>query len=193
MSRALVAVLSAVAAIVTIGIFVRALDQRAAPPIVIQDPLQDIEIVVAVEGAVATPGVYRLPADARYQDALDAAGGASEQADLAMVNLARRIRDEDRITIPMRGMGGMTSPAVVPGDATLIDPAGSAAGAGIDINSADAAQLETLPGIGPVLAQRVIDTRNANGPFKTVEDLALVPGVSRKLVEELRPLVTVGP
>ena len=84
MSRMLVAVLSAIAAIVTIGIVARSLDQRAAPPIVIQDPLQDLEIVVSVEGAVATPGVYRLPADARYQDAIDAAGGASAEADLAL-------------------------------------------------------------------------------------------------------------
>lgn len=190
MSRILVATLSAIAAVVVIGIFVRALDQRSAPPIVIEDPLQDLEIVVSVEGAVATPGVYRLPAEARYQDAIDAAGGASEQADLAMVNLARRIRDEDRITIPMRGVGGMTSPAVVPGDATLIDP--SSAGDRIDINSASATELESLPGIGPVLAERIVEVRTANGPFHAVDDLALVPGVSRKLVEQLRPLVTAG-
>ncbi len=191
MSRVLIAVLSAVAAIVTIGIVVRSLDQRAAPPIVIQDPLQDMEIVVVVEGAVATPGVYRLPADARYQDAITAAGGASEQADLAMVNMARRIRDEDRITIPMRGVGGMTSPAVVPGDATLIDPSGTTGG--VNLNTATTSELESLPGIGPVLAQRIVEARTTNGPFESVDDLALVQGVSRKLVDELRPLVMVGP
>ncbi|MFM9106536.1 MAG: helix-hairpin-helix domain-containing protein [Chloroflexota bacterium] len=191
MSRILVAALSAIAAVVTIGILVRALDERSAPPIVIEDPLQDVEIVVSVEGAVATPGVYRLPAQARFQDAIDAAGGASEQADLAMVNLARRIRDEDRIVIPARGMGGMTSPAVVPGDATLVESPGG--GDLIDINAASAAELEALPGIGPVLAQRIIDIRSKNGPFAAVDDLALVPGVSRKLVDELRPLVTAGP
>lgn len=190
MSRVLVAVLSAVAAIVTIGIVVRSLDQRAAPPIVIQDPLQDMEIVVAVEGAVATPGVYRLPADARYQDAITAAGGASDQADLAMVNMARRIRDEDRITIPMRGVGGMTSPAVVPGDATLIDPSGTTGG--VNLNTATTSELESLPGIGPVLAQRIVEARTTNGPFESVDDLALVQGVSRKLVDDLRPLVMVG-
>ena len=191
MSRILVAALSAIAAVVTIGILVRALDQRSAPPIVIEDPLQDVEIVVSVEGAVATPGVYRLPANARYQDAIDAAGGPGEEADLAMVNLARRIRDEDRIVIPVRGIGGMTSPAVVPGDATVIEP--PAAGRAIDINTASAAELEALPGIGPVLAQRIVDTRTKNGPFASVDDLALVSGVSRKLVDDLRPLVTAGP
>lgn len=191
MSRVLIAVLSAIAAIVTIGIVVRSLDQRAAPPIVIQDPLQDMEIVVVVEGAVATPGVYRLPADARYQDAITAAGGASEQADLAMVNMARRIRDEDRITIPMRGVGGMTSPAVVPGDATLIDPSGTTGG--VNLNTATTSELESLPGIGPVLAQRIVEARTTNGPFESVDDLALVQGVSRKLVDDLRPLVMVGP
>jgi competence protein ComEA len=191
MSRVLIAVLSAIAAIVTIGIVVRSLDQRAAPPIVIQDPLQDMEIVVVVEGAVATPGVYRLPADARYQDAITAAGGASEQADLAMVNMARRIRDEDRITIPMRGVGGMTSPAVVPGDATLIDPSGTTGG--VNLNTATTSELESLPGIGPVLSQRIVEARTTNGPFESVDDLALVQGVSRKLVDDLRPLVMVGP
>ena len=191
MSRVLIAVLSAVAAIVTIGIVVRSLDQRAAPPIVIQDPLQDMEIVVVVEGAVATPGVYRLPADARYQDAITAAGGASELADLAMVNMARRIRDEDRITIPMRGVGGMTSPAVVPGDATLIDPSGTTGG--VNLNTATTSELESLPGIGPVLAQRIVEARTTNGPFESVDDLALVQGVSRKLVDDLRPLVMVEP
>jgi competence protein ComEA len=191
MSRVLIAVLSAIAAIVTIGIVVRSLDQRAAPPIVIQDPLQDMEIVVVVEGAVATPGVYRLPADARYQDAITAAGGASEQADLAMVNMARRIRDEDRITIPMRGVGGMTSPAVVPGDATLIDPSGTTGG--VNLNTATTSELESLPGIGPVLAQRIVEARTTNGPFESVDDLALVQGVSRKLVDDLRPLVMVEP
>jgi competence protein ComEA len=191
MSRVIVALLSAVAAVVLVGFIARAVDERSAPPIVIDDPLQNVEIVVSVEGAVATPGVYRLPADARYQDAVDAAGGPAEFADLALVNLARRVRDEDRILIPARGVGGMTASAAVPGDATLLVPTGGEDL--LDLNRATGPELESLPGIGPVLAARIIETRIAQGRFESVDDLALVPGISRKLAEDLRSLVTVAP
>lgn len=194
MSRVLVAILAAIAAILLVGGAVRVLDDRAAPPIIIRDPLQATELVVAVEGAVATPGVYTLPPDARYQDAIDAAGGLAPDADIASVNMARRVRDEDRIVVPVRGVGGGGLPEArattepVPPE---LAPAG--APGPIDINRAGAGELDALPGIGEVLAQRIVDHRDANGPFQTVDDLAAVQGISRRLVDELRPLVTAGP
>jgi len=198
----LVAILAAIAAILLVGGAVRVLDDRSAPPIVIRDPVQATEIVVAIEGAVATPGVYTLSPDARYQDAIAAAGGLAPNADIASINMARRVRDEDRIVVPVRGVGGGTLPgSAAPSDPVPpeLEPApgtGSApvsASRLIDINTADATELDALPGIGEVLAQRIVDHRARNGPFETVDDLAAVQGISRRLVDELRPLVTVGP
>lgn len=207
MSRIVAALLAAVAAVVLVGALFRLYDDRSAPPIVIENPPETAEIVVVVEGAVATPGLVRLPSSARWQDAVDAAGGLTADADLAAVNLARRLHDEDRILIPTRG-----EPTAAPGNTAVRRPSGtqaprtaaqgdetatseSATGAGgkIDLNSADAAQLDELPGIGPVLAQRMLDERAKRGRFEAVEDLAAIPGISRKMVDAIRPLVTLGP
>ena len=194
MSRVLVAILAAVAAVLLVGGAVRVLDDRSAPPIVIRDPALATEIVVVVEGAVATPGVYTLPVDARYQDAVAAAGGLTPDADIASVNMARRVRDEDRIVVPVRGVGGGAVPEGGAGAQPLPPELSPAPSAGrIDLNSATAAQLDELPGIGEVLAQRIVGHREANGPFQSVDDLSALQGISRRLVDELRPLVTVGP
>jgi competence protein ComEA len=161
-------------------------DRRSAPPIIIEDPRPHATIVVAVDGAVATPGVYGLPGGARVQDALRVAGGTTRDADLALVNPAARLRDEDRLVVPTR------RPAVgahTPGDGS---PTEAAAAAGkININTASAAELDTLPRIGPVLAQRIIDDRERNGPFRSVDELARVTGISPAMVEDLRPYLTV--
>lgn len=197
-SRVLVALLAVAAAIAVVGGALRFLDDRAAPPIVISEPVNQTSIVVAVEGAVAVPGVYELPADARYADAVAAAGGLTDAADLSGYNPARRVRDEERIVLPLRGVGGGAAPS---GEATGSAPAASAdgtldvpTGAGpIDINTATAEELDALPGIGPVLAARIVAAREEHGPFASVDDLAGVEGISRRMVETLRPLVTVGP
>jgi competence protein ComEA len=164
-------------------------DDREKPTIVIDDPRADAAIVVSVEGAVVTPGVYRLKGDARVQDALDAAGGATAEADLRQINLAARLRDGERLVIPSNA------------DAT-IDPAdrdstpradeidGTTASL-ININTASAAMLDTLPRIGPVLAQRIIAYREEHGPFQSVDELAQVEGISLAMVDEIRSLITV--
>lgn len=174
-------------------------DRRSAPPIIIEDPRPHATIVVAVDGAVATPGVYGLPGGARVQDALRAAGGTTRDADLALVNPAARLRDEDRLVVPTRRpavdaptLGGGSPTEAAAGDAGWPDANGtSAAAAKININTASAAELETLPGIGPVLARRIIDDRERNGPFRSVDELARVTGISPAMVEDLRPYLTV--
>lgn len=197
MSRVLVALLAVASAIAVVGGGLRFLDDRAAPAIVISEPVDEAIVAVAVEGAVAAPGVYELPADARYADAVAAAGGLTDAADLSGYNPARRVRDEERIVVPSRGVGSGALPAedasggarATAGDGTLDVPIGAGL---IDINAATPEELDALPGIGPVLAERIVNARDEGGPFASVDDLAGVTGISRRMVDTLRPLVTVG-
>lgn len=194
MSRVLVAILAVAAAIAVVGAGLLLLDEWSAPPIVISDPVAGTRVAVSVEGAVARPGVYELPADARYADAIAAAGGLVDDADLAAYNPARRIRDEDRIVVPR--LGAPTSEAVpTPRRSTPPPAEPRAAGQGqpIDINTATADELDALPGIGPALAARIVTARDERGPFASVDDLAAVEGISPRMVDDLRSLVTVGP
>lgn len=148
------------------------------------------EIVVDVRGAVARPGVYVLQDGQRVTDALAAAGGADPDADLTSVNLARRLDDGELLTIPAVGAA---TPIVAAAEQT---PVGSVTGQGIsyriNVNTASQAELESLPGIGPVIAQRIIDLRVANGPFRSTSDLLAVEGISENLLVEIQPLITLG-
>lgn len=132
------------------------------------------QITVHVAGAVTAPGLVSVPADARVAAAIAAAGGATPTADLAAVNLAAPLRDGDQIVIPAAGA-----------------PSPGAAGAaeGIDLNRATASQLESLPGVGPVLAARIEAYREAHGPFRSVEDLLDVPGIGEAKLAQLRDAV----
>jgi competence protein ComEA len=133
-------------------------------------------VVVDVVGAVAAPGVQRLPAGARVVDAVAAAGGATADADLARVNLARVLVDGEQIVVPR------------PGDPTPAQASQPTAGsATVDLNTASLAELDTLPDVGPVLAQRIVDRR----PYTSVDELDEVSGIGPTLLERLRPLVRV--
>src|SRR5699024_1057979 len=148
------------------------------------------EIVVHVSGAVGEPGVVRLPGRARVDDALRAAGGATEEADLSAVNLARPLADGEQIHVPVPGEEPRTLPDG-PADAAA-EPSDSADGAPIDLNTADAAELEELPGVGPAIAQRILEHREKNGPFTCVGGLLEVAGIGPATHEEMRGSATVG-
>ncbi|GCE77735.1 hypothetical protein CBZ_27910 [Cellulomonas biazotea] len=141
-------------------------------------------VVVHVAGAVASPGVVRLAAGSRVLDALTAAGGAAPDADLTLLNLARVLVDGEQVLV--------SRPGEVPAAAAV--PAGipdaAAPGTPVDLNTADAAALDALPGIGPVLAQRIVEHR-AERPFGSVDELADVRGIGPTALERLRDLVRV--
>ncbi len=150
------------------------------------------ELLVHVVGQVATPGVVRVPAGSRVADALERAGGALDSADLARVNLARPVVDGEQVVVPRPGETVAPAPGVG-GQVGVPGGPGGAAGAGtpVRLNSADLAALDALPGIGPVLAQRILDWRREHGSFSSVDELGEVSGIGDKLLEQLRSLVTV--
>ncbi|MGO2685045.1 helix-hairpin-helix domain-containing protein [Microbacterium sp.] len=138
------------------------------------------ELYVHVLGQVTDPGLYVLEPSARVVDALAAAGGSLDDADLQAVNLARPLSDGEQLIVPAVGAD--------PTDAEGTDPVGDGL---IDLNNADQAELETLPGIGPAIGQRIIDWRETNGRFASVDDLLAVSGIGEKLLAGLRDLVRV--
>ena len=147
------------------------------------------EIVVSVVGAVARPGLVRLQPGTRVADALDAAGGAADGADLVGLNLARRVADGDQIVV------GIAPPQPVPNTSGIVgaQPSGAGpteAGGLLNLNAADEAALDALPGVGPVTAAAIVSWRDANGPFTDVEQLGEVDGIGPARLARLRELVT---
>lgn len=148
-------------------------------------------IVVAVAGKVRRPGVVSLPAGSRVIDAVRAAGGALPGVDLGLLNLARRLADGELVVVggppgaAPAGPGG--APAAAPADT---GPAG-AAGVPLDLNTATAEQLDALPGVGPVLAQRIVEFRTVHGGFESVDQLREVDGIGDSKFADLRSRVTV--
>lgn len=176
-------------------------DATTAPRATTVGPIQ---IAVYVSGAVASPGVYALPDGSRVGDAIEAAGGFTGEADREAINLASRVHDEQHISVPVLGAAdnepanGSTSPTEVaptPPEATKVaqPPTPASVPGLINVNTATIEELDQLPGIGPVLAGRIVEDREANGPFRSVDDLLRVPGIGEVLLAKLRDLVTVGP
>lgn len=152
------------------------------------------EMYVHVAGAVKSPGVYRLKPGDRVIDAVAAAGGATAEAAPDALNLAAPVSDGERVYVPTRREAAQAGPAHQPtyGSGSATSPStGTSRPRVVNLNRATAADLETLPGIGPSLAQRILDYRRDHGPFRTVEELQNVSGIGPKKFEELRPYVTV--
>jgi len=150
-------------------------------------------LLVHVVGEVRRPGVVRLPAGSRVLDAVDAAGGAKPSADLDQVNLARVLADGEQIVVPKPGqvvVGAPGSQGAGAGSGGQ-GSSGGTAGALVNLNTADAAALDSLPGVGPVLSQRILDWRTAHGRFSTVDELGEVSGIGDKLLAQIGPKVTV--
>jgi competence protein ComEA len=147
-------------------------------------------VLVYVTGAVVYPGVYALPWDSRIENAIAAAGGAASDADLLAVNLAEHVFDAQQIYVPSRS--DTATPVLPTPIPTAPSPSANPSGSQrVNINSATASELEALPGIGPALAQRIIDYRVANGPFSAPEDIIKVRGVGEQTFEQLRDHITV--
>jgi competence protein ComEA len=126
---------------------------------------------------VRRPGLIRLAADARVATALERAGGPTRRADLTLVNIAARVQDGQQIVVPMRGAATAAAPAA---------GAAGATGAKIHLSSATAEQLDGIDGIGPTLAERIVEYRDAHGGFRSVEDVGEVEGIGEKRLATLR-------
>ncbi|WP_303974036.1 helix-hairpin-helix domain-containing protein [Streptococcus merionis] len=145
-------------------------------------------IMVDVKGAVQKPGLYKLEAGSRLADAVAEAGGLSEEADSKSINLAQKLRDEAVVYVAKQG----EEVSVVQSSATTGTSSTSQSGNGlVNINTATLAELQTISGIGAKRAQDIIDYREANGGFKTIDDLNNVSGIGDKTMENLRSQVTV--
>ena len=153
-------------------------------------------VVVHVTGAVSRPGVVTLPSGSRVTDAINAVGGASADADTEQLNLARVLTDGEQIRVPRVGEvlpdpAPQPSGAATPGAGTAPGKSSGGASGMININTASATELEKLPGIGPALAQRIVEYRDSHGPFASVDALTDVPGIGKAKLEGLRDQATV--
>jgi competence protein ComEA len=155
-----------------------------AVPATSASPHPAVRVVVDVVGKVRRPGVYRLPNGSRVDDALAAAGGALPGVDLSRLNLARKLADGEQVAV---GVSGAAAAAGPPGTGA----ASGAASGPIDLNTATVQQLDTLPGVGPVLAQRIVDWRTEHGRFDSVDQLQEVSGIGPSRLADIRSLVTV--
>lgn len=184
------------------------LERKALPPVTVSSAQDGTEekasektkteekkepevVVVHVAGAVAKPGVYTLPVGSRIVDAVQMAG-PEKDADVNRINLAKKLSDQEMIVVPgPQGEGG--GPAIqTPVSGNSISPLGSSPIGGlVNINTADQAQLETLPGIGPVKAQAILQYREEKGSFSAVEDIQNVSGIGPATFEKLKNLITV--
>jgi len=149
-------------------------------------------ITVYAAGAVARPGVYVIPGRARVADVVAAAGGSLPDANIDQLNLAARVTDAERIYVPRKGEASTPVPPDSP-------TGGSSTGGGspgpvgpVDLNTADATQLDVLPGVGPTTAKAIVAYRSAHGRFRSVTDLLGVPGIGPAKLDAIRPLVTVS-
>ena len=142
-------------------------------------------VIIHITGAVPRPGVYALPQGARVQDAISAAGGFLAEAEKSQINLAALLEDGEKLDIPyVEGASPvLTTPAPGP------SPSPSEL---IDINTASAAELEALPGIGPTTAQKIVEYREQNGPFVSTQDIINVSGIGPGTYERIKDLITVG-
>jgi competence protein ComEA len=136
-------------------------------------------LVVHVVGAVRRPGLYRLKEGARVADAVARAGGARAKADLALVNLAAPVADGQQVIVPGRATPGQAAPA-----------AGGEASGPVSLSSATVEQLDELPGVGPVTAQKIVEYRERHGAFGSIEELDAIPGIGPARLEQLRDSVT---
>jgi competence protein ComEA len=187
-SRALLAAGLLIAALFVAGRFFVGRGTATVEPAAAVEVVAGVEtaaqpkLVVHVVGAVRRPGLYRVPHGSRIADALRRAGGATPRADVSLVNLAAQVSDGTQIVVPKRevleapGSGGTGTPE-------------AGAGGPVHLNSATLEDLDALPGVGPVTAQKILDYREQHGAFSSVDDLDAIPGIGPARLEQLREVV----
>jgi competence protein ComEA len=169
------------------GLILLLSSQPRGEPIALLPPPTPAPITIHIVGAVANPGVYTLPAGSRVQEAIRAAGGVLPEANSQALNQAAMLQDGERVLVPVLATPALRFAYPVPFE----DPAQPQFP--ININTATQAELEKLPDIGPVTAQKIIEYRQANGPFTAIEGIMEVPGIGPKTFESIKSLITVEP
>ena len=171
----LIAAIFIVPLVIGIALLIRDSTRDPAPLVIKSAQTGTTDIRVYISGAVRNPGVYPALPDDRWIDVLAAAGGATSDADLNGVNLARRVQDEDQITVPSLNPGAFAAASRSPL---------------VNINTASATELETLPGIGEVRAGQIVQSRTADGPFAAVDELLVRKLVPQSVFDDIAPLIT---
>jgi competence protein ComEA len=173
-----------------LGLVYPLLQRPAAPPVQLVVPAPSVtpvtEVLVHVAGPVVQPGLYALPAGSRVGQAIEAAGGPTEEANLDALNLAARLQDGQRLAVP-RADGSALTPDPPPTSADRASPAAGRDGARLNLNAATVAQLDALPGIGPSYARRIVEHRDRNGPFRDLQqfrDARLIPAATFERIRE---------
>lgn len=177
------------------GVEIQLIEPTAAPTATVAPTATPAPLAVFVSGEVTRPDVYYLPPSSRVGDAIAAAGGFTADADTVVVNRAEPVSDGMHVHVPPLGAAPtpppLTGAAPTPGQAGSGGSGRTASAGLININTASAEELDQLPGIGPAIAQRIVDYREANGPFRSVEEIKLVSGIGDKLFEKIKDLITV--
>lgn len=184
--QALVAAALLLAVLVVAGRYLAGAGAASAPraaAVVRERPAERPKVLVHVVGAVRSPGLYELRDGSRIADALERAGGATPKADLALVNLAAPVADGTQVVVPEAAAAGVAGEAA-PGGGSA-----PARGGPVRLSTATVEELDALPGVGPVTAQKIVEFRQANGGFASVDELDAVPGIGPARLAELRELV----
>lgn len=172
------------------GLFLTARAPSGQPVTLLPSPTPE-PIQVYVTGAVKHPGVFLLPRDSRARDAILAAGGfMDEGVDVGQINLAEVMTDGKHLAVP--GTSPFATPQLTIGGSGLLVTPTPPSGQAVNINTATKELLETLPGIGPTTAESIVQYREENGPFATIEDLLKIPGIGPNTLEQLQGLITTG-
>jgi len=196
MKNALYVLLGVMAGFVLAGALIFVSRAPAGQPIILQPAPTKVPVAVHVIGAVPRPGLYEFAEGARVQDAIDAAGGLLSSANVDAVNLAALLTDGQQLNIPYTDGAAPTedpSALVLPGSSTAESGNSSESTNNdlININTASLEDLDSLPGIGPTTAQRIIDYRTTNGPFTTIDQIMDVSGIGPATYDEIKNLITV--
>jgi competence protein ComEA len=192
MRQALYVLLGVLAGFFLAGALLLIVRAPAGEPIALQPAPTEAPIAVHVIGAVPRPGLYEFAKGARVQDAIDAAGGLLTEADEQAINLAALLEDGQQVNVPYEtGEGPTPEPVAEIGPDGLPRPIPTSNEDLVNINTATLDELDSLPGIGPTTAQKIIDYRIENGPFLEIEDIMNVSGIGPATFENLRELITV--